>query len=85
MSKPRRIYTREYKAEAVKLLSQHGISAGEAGRRLGIGSHLIVRWKKKIETEGAHAFPGNGNRSFVEEELQQLRGENKRLLMERDI
>ena len=57
MSKPRRIYTREYKAEAVKLLSQQGISAGEAGRRLGIGSNLIVRWKKEIESEGVHAFP----------------------------
>ena len=66
-------------------MTQQGISAGEAGRRLGIGSHLIVRWKKEIETEGAHAFPGNGNRSLVEEELHQLRGENKRLLMERDI
>ncbi|MCY2939471.1 MAG: hypothetical protein NTV55_14085 [Planctomycetota bacterium] len=44
-----------------------------------------MRWKKEIETEGAHAFPGNGNRSLVEEELHQLRGENKRLLMERDI
>ena len=43
MSKPRRIYTWEYKAEAVKLLSQQGISAGEAGRRLGIGSNRIVR------------------------------------------
>ena len=85
MSKPRRIYTREYKAEAVKLLSQQGISAGEAGRRLGIGSNLIVRWKKEIDSEGVHAFPGNGNRSFVEEELHRLRGENKRLLMERDI
>jgi hypothetical protein len=32
MSKPRRSYTREFKAEAVKMLTQQGISAGEAGR-----------------------------------------------------
>ena len=43
MSKPKRIYTREYKADAVKILTQQGMSAGEAGRRLGIGSNLIVR------------------------------------------
>ena len=42
MSKPRRIYSQEYKAEAVKILAQQGISAGEAVRRLGIGSNLIV-------------------------------------------
>lgn len=85
MSKPNRIYTQEYKAEAVKILTQQGMSAGEAGRRLGIGSNLIVRWKRELETEGVNAFPGHGNRSPVEEELHRLRAENKRLLMERDI
>ena len=48
MSKSRRIYIGEYKSEAVKLLFQQGISAGEARRHLGIGSNLIVRWKKEI-------------------------------------
>ena len=85
MSKPRRSYTREYKAEAVKMLTQLGISAGEAGRRLGIYSNLILRWKQELEAEGSNAFPGNGNRSPMEEELHRLRAENKRLLMERDI
>ena len=85
MSKTRRMYTREYKAEAVRLLTQQGISAGEAGRRLGIGSNLISRWKNEIEAEGDHAFPGNGNRPPVEEELRRLRAGNKRLVMERDI
>ena len=32
-----------------------------------------------------HAFPGNGNLSPFEEEVQRLRAENKRLLAERDI
>ena len=85
MSKPRRSYTREYKAEAVKMLTQQGISAGEAGRRLGINSNLILRWKQELEAEGSNAFPGNGNRSPMEEELHRLRAENKLLLMERDI
>ena len=61
------------------------MSAGEAGRRLGIGSNLIVRWKRELEADGVNAFPGHGNRSPVEEELHRLRAENKRLLMERDI
>ena len=85
MYKPRRSYTREYKAEGVKMLTQQGISAGEAGRRLGINSNLILRWKQEVEAEGSNAFPGNGNRSPMEEELHRLRAENKRLLMEQDI
>lgn len=66
MSKPRRSYTPEYKAEAVKLLTREGLSASEAGRRLGINAKLIVRWKQEVEAEGTNAFPGNGNRSPVE-------------------
>ena len=73
MSKPRRIYSREYKAEAVKMLTQQGMSASETSRRLGIGSNLIVRWKRELDAEGVNAFPGHGNRSPVEEELHWLR------------
>ena len=67
MSKPNRIYTQEYKAEAVKILTQQGMSACEAGRRLGIGSKLIVRWKRELDAEGVNAFPGHGNCSPDEE------------------
>ena len=52
---------------------------------LGINSNLILHWKQELEAEGSNAFPGNGNRSPMEEELHRLRAENKRLLMERDI
>ena len=85
MSKPKRIYTREYKGDAVKILTKQGMSASETSRRLGIGSNLIVRSKRELEAEGFNAFPGHCNRSPVEEELHRLRAENKRLLMERDI
>ena len=67
------------------MLTQQGISAGEAGRRLGINSNLILRWKQELEAEGSNAFPGNGNRSPMDEELHRLHAENKRLLMELDI
>jgi transposase-like protein len=43
MSKPKRIYTREYKGDAVNILTKQGMSASETSRRLGIGSNLIVR------------------------------------------
>jgi transposase len=38
-----------------------------------------------LEQQGAQAFPGNGRLSPEQEELHQLRQENKRLRMEREI
>ena len=67
------------------MLTQQGISAGEAGRCFGINSNLILRWKQELEAEGSNAFPGNGNRSPMDEELHRLHAENKRLMMELDI
>jgi transposase len=38
-----------------------------------------------VKKEGDQSFPGHGKLPAIEEELRQLRAENKRLLMERDI
>jgi transposase len=81
----RRSYTREYKAEAVKMLIEQGISSAEAGRHLGVNSNLILRWKQELVAEGTNAFPCHGNRPPVEEELRRLRAEKKRMQMDRDI
>ena len=42
-------------------------------------------WKQAFENEGHQAFPGHGNLPAIEQELRQLRADNKRLLMERDL
>jgi len=39
----------------------------------------------QLETEGSDAFPGKGHMTTENEELTQLRKENKRLRIERDI
>jgi transposase len=57
----------------------------EAARSLGIGENLLRNWKQALEKAGDDACPGNGKLPAIEEELRQLRAENKRLLMERDI
>src|ERR1700724_3827197 len=85
MAKVRRAYTREFKVEAVKLVTEKGYSVAEAARSLGIGDTLLRSWKQALEKGGDQAFPGHGNLPAIEEELRQLRAENKRLLMERDI
>ena len=52
---------------------------------LGTAQILLHRWKKKYEEGKVEPFPGKGRLSLEDDELRQLRRENKRLLMERDI
>ena len=85
MARQRRNYTREFKIEAVKLVTEKGYSVAEAARSLDVGETLLRSWKQAFEHQGEQAFPGHGNLPAVEDELRRLRAENKRLLMERDI
>src|SRR4051812_41244261 len=85
MARQRRTYTREFKIEAVKLVTEKGQSVAEAARSLGIGETLLRSWKIAFQDLGAQAFPGNGCLPAVEEELRRLRAENKRLRQEREI
>jgi transposase len=85
MARQRRSYTREFKVEAVKLVTERGYSVAEAARSLDVGETLLRSWKQAFEQQGVQAFPGHGNLPAVEEELRRLRAENKRLLVERDI
>lgn len=85
MSGKRKVYTAEFKREAVSLITNHGYGISEAAENLGIHANMLRKWKRKMETQGEQAFPGNGRLSPDQEELQRLRQENKRLRMEREI
>jgi transposase len=85
MAAKRKIYTAEFKREAVSLITKHGYGVSEAAENLGIHATMLRKWKRQIETQGEQAFPGNGRLSPEQEELHRLRQENKRLRMEREI
>ena len=81
VKKKRRKHTKEFKEEAVRLISEEGYSYAEAGRNLGVNPNLLSRWKR--EFEGIELDPGSA--AAMQAELKRLRKENKRLKMEREI
>ena len=84
--KNRKSYSKQFKIDAVKLVTEQGYKISEAARNLGIHPGVMGRWKQQHEAEGPDsAFPGKGNMTPEKEELCRLRKENKRLRMEREI
>ena len=85
MVKKRRQFTKEFKVEAVRLVLEEGRPISEVARELGIGENLLSRWKAKYEAGKIDPCSGKGRLRPEDEELRQLRRENKRIRMERDI
>ena len=82
--KKRQRYNREFKLDAVRLVTEQGYSIAEAARNLGLNANMLGRWKIEA-TESEGAFRGNGNLSSEQLELRRLKVENRQLRMEREI
>lgn len=85
MTGKRRSFSREFKLEAVALVTEGGLSVARAARDLGISESVLGRWKNQLAADPEEAFPGKGHLKSQDEELRQLRRENALLRMERDI
>jgi transposase len=81
----RRTFTREFKEEAVRMVTERGHHLSQVARDLGLDPKLIRRWRAALEQEGPQAFPGKGHQKPEEEELRRLRREIARLEEEREI
>ncbi len=84
MSK-RRVFSREFKLEAVKLVTEQGYGVGQAAESLGISANSLRKWREKFAEQGHEAFSGKGKLTATDEEMRKLREECRRLRMERDI
>lgn len=56
----RRSFTREFKLEAVKLVTERGMTASQVGRDLGISPNIVSRWVREAAEDKKQAFPGRG-------------------------
>ncbi len=80
----RRKFSEEYKAETVRLIQSSGKSVGQIALELDIGETALRRWMAQAEVEAGRGPEGALKRS-EREELVELRRENQRLRMEREI
>ena len=81
----RKTCTREFKLQALRLLTDQGLSVAEVARRRGVGENCLRPWRPAAQQQGDAAFPGPGNLSAEQEELRRLRAEAQRLRAERGL
>lgn len=74
-------YPNEFKQEAVALVIEQGYSVVEAASSLNITDKLLYNWVAKFKQQNEDSELSKDERV----ELVQLRKDNKRLLMEREI
>lgn len=81
----RRTYTREFKEDAVRLVTEGGVPVSQAALDLGVHENTIYKWMRQYREDAEGAFPGKGRLKPQEEELRRLQRENEVLKEEREI
>jgi transposase-like protein len=83
---PQGRYTREFREEAVKLVTIEKLSLPEAARRVSLPPSTLGNWVKAFK-EGRLGEVGKTYRPLteIEMELAKVKKENAELRMERDI
>jgi len=79
----RRRYTKQFKEEALRLVSQEGVSLTQVAQDLGINAGMLRRWRDDLESRGPNAFHGQGYAH--DEEVAKLKRELGRVKRERDF
>jgi transposase len=89
MGAKRRQFTREFKLEAVRLVSESEQTLAEVARELGIRADILRRWVEEAASrtglEDGMIFPGNGQQEGPEAENRRLRRELELVRQERDF
>jgi transposase len=87
MKKEPQRYTPEFRAEAVKLVLEQGLSVERAAKRLGIPKGSLGNWVTAANKASTSTLSAPGSRSAADlaAENAQLRKELAEARMERDI
>ena len=87
MERSRRVYSEEFKKNAVEHSMISKKSVEEVTGDLGIAHNNLRRWRARYRKNGELAFPGNGKQKLTphEEEIRRLKKELYDVGQEQDI
>ena len=80
----RRRYSDEFKLDAIRLVKEQGYNRSEAARNLGIDSAMLGRCILEQERKQTGSGPDT-SAGDIQDEVNRLREENRKLKMEREI
>ena len=81
----RRTFSREFKLEAVRLVTERGVAVAQAAKDLDVHENVLRKWVRELQVDPQQAFPGKGVMKPEQAEIDRLRKEVAKLRMERDI
>jgi transposase len=81
----RRVFSREFKLEAVKLVKERGVAVREAARDLDVHENVLRKWVRDVAADSQQAFSGHGQMKPDQLEVARLRKELVKVKAERDI
>ena len=83
----RRVYSEEFKKNAVTHSMTSEKTVEKVAQDLGISHSNLNRWRAQYRKNGELAFPGNGKQKIIpqEEEIRRLKKELYDVRQERDI
>ena len=81
----KRVFTPEFKREAVRVANKPGVSRSQAARELGVHPNVLRDWCMKFKSGKWEEKPGGDLKSEQTKEIERLRRELERVTMERDI
>jgi transposase len=76
-------YTDEFKAEAVKQITDRGYDVADVAQRLGISTKSLYKWRREIEFHKRPAV--SSDIAALKQEVARLNAALKRTTEERDI
>ena len=85
MGEKYRHFSREFKRDAVQLVTEKGMPVGKVARELDIHPNLLHLWRRRFLVQGDKAFVGKGRATPEESEIKGLRKELEKVKEERDI
>jgi transposase len=89
MAETRRQFTREFKLEAVRMVSSGERKVAELAHDLGVRADILKGWIRQAEGRAGlkqdDVFPGNGKLTSRDEEIRGLRRELEEVKQERDF